>query len=104
VVQLRRATKSPTAAQSRAAVEGKLADDDFAKLNKDLPVFYANYADIGHAATYWNDNGGEFARVAKGWLRWQLSGDTSAEAKGLFVGHPCGLSNTEWVFEKRNLD
>jgi hypothetical protein len=68
-----------------------------------LPIFNGNQ-DLGHYATYDQDNGGEYARAGIGWLKWQLMGDESADAKGLFVGANCGLCNTKWVIKKKNLD
>jgi hypothetical protein len=78
------------------------AEADFAAITK-VPVFYANLP-VGHFATYSEDNGGEFARVGIGWLKWQLYGDTSANGQGMFVGADCGLcKGTMWTVKKKNL-
>jgi hypothetical protein len=60
--------------------------------------------DVGHLATYSQDNGGEFARAGVAWLQWQLFDDESAKGKGMFVGKDCGLCKTDWVIEKKNMD
>lgn len=75
--------------------------DDFEKINH-VPAFVANM-NVGHGGTYMQPHGGEFAKLATAWLKWQLKGDK--EAAKLFTGNPAGLSkNTNWVFEKKNID
>ncbi len=74
--------------------------DDFEKIEK-VPVAMANL-DVGHGGTYAQPNGGEFARVALAWLKWQLKGDETA-AK-MFSGPDCGLcKDTEWEYEKKKI-
>jgi hypothetical protein len=74
--------------------------DDFSRINH-VPVFVANM-DVGHGGTYSQPHGGEFAKVATAWYKWQLKGD--AEAGKLFTGNPCQLSqSTIWKVEKKNL-
>jgi hypothetical protein len=74
--------------------------DDFNRINH-VPVFVANM-DVGHGGTYGQPHGGEFAKVATFWFKWQLKGDK--EAAKSFTGNPCGLSNsTVWKVEKKNL-
>lgn len=74
--------------------------DDFRKINH-VPVFVANM-DVGHGGTYSQPHGGEFARVATHWYKWQLKNDR--EAGRLFTGNPCGLSQSEvWTVEKKNM-
>ncbi|HEX6846375.1 MAG TPA: hypothetical protein VF144_05330, partial [Chitinophagaceae bacterium] len=51
--------------------------DDFRQINH-VPVSVGNL-DVGHAGTYSKPHGGEFARVATAWYKWQLKGDTEAE-------------------------
>ena len=81
----------------------KNAESDFGKIDK-VPVFYAN-APVGHLATYSQDNGGEFAGVGIGWLKWQLYGDQTAAGKGMFSGADCELcKNSMWTIKKKNLD
>ncbi|WP_347329838.1 alpha/beta hydrolase family protein [Marinimicrobium locisalis] len=66
-----------------------------------VPVFVGNL-DVGHGGTYSQEYGGEFARVAAAWFKWQLKNDK--EAAELFVGDPAGLSqDSEWTFNKKNL-
>jgi hypothetical protein len=72
--------------------------DDFAKINH-VPVFVANM-DVGHGGTYSQPHGGEFAKVATAWYKWQLKGDK--EAGKQFTGNPCGLSkNPLWKTDKK---
>ena len=74
--------------------------DDFEKIEK-VPVAMTNL-DVGHGGTYAQPNGGEFAKVALAWLKWQLKGDETA-AK-MFSGPDCGLcKDTEWKFEKKRI-
>ncbi len=74
--------------------------DDFKQINH-LPVFVANM-DVGHGGTYGQPHGGEFAKVATAWFKWQLKGD--AEAGKMFTGNPCGLSqNPLWKVDKKRI-
>lgn len=74
--------------------------DDFSRINH-VPVFMANM-DVGHGGTYGQPHGGEFAKVATFWFKWQLKGDK--EAAKMFTGNPCELSkSTVWKVEKKNL-
>jgi hypothetical protein len=74
--------------------------DDFNRINH-VPVFMANM-DVGHGGTYGQPHGGEFAKVATFWFKWQLKGDK--EAAKMFTGNPCELSkSTVWKVEKKNL-
>ena len=77
---------------------------DFETMPARVPVFYGVYPSIGHGGTYNEDNGGAFGVAAVAWLKWQLLNDNSAQAKGLFVGTPCGLcSNPQWQTNSRSL-
>lgn len=72
--------------------------DDFKQINH-VPVFVGNM-DVGHGGTYSQPFGGEFARVATHWYKWQLKGDQ--EAGKLFTGKPCGLSQAQgWRVDKK---
>jgi hypothetical protein len=74
--------------------------DDFSRINH-VPVFVANM-DVGHGGTYRQPHGGEFAKVATAWYKWQLKGDK--EAGKMFTGNPCGLSqNPLWKVDKKNI-
>jgi hypothetical protein len=74
--------------------------DDFKRINH-VPVFVANM-NVGHGGTYSQPHGGEFAKVATAWYKWQLKGDE--EAGKMFTGEPCGLSQTpNWKAEKKNI-
>jgi dienelactone hydrolase len=80
------------------------AEKDFEKIEK-VPVFYANNP-VGHLATYSQDNGGEFARVGIGWLKWQLYDDRTEAGKGMFAGADCALckSGSMWTVKKKNME
>lgn len=74
--------------------------DDFKRIDH-VPVFVANM-DVGHGGTYAQPHGGEFARVATAWYKWQLKDDQ--EAGKLFTGSPSGLADSEeWTVEKKNM-
>lgn len=74
--------------------------DDYERINH-VPVFVANM-DVGHGGTYREPHGGEFARVATAWYKWQLKGDE--EAGKLFTGTPPGLAASEhWTVDKKNI-
>lgn len=74
--------------------------DDFKRINH-VPVFVGNM-DVGHGGTYSHPHGGEYARVATNWYKWQLKNDS--EAGKMFTGNPCGLSESkEWTVEKKNI-
>ncbi len=74
--------------------------DDYQQINH-VPVFVANM-DVGHGGTYSQPHGGEFAKVATAWYKWQLKGDK--EAAKMFTGELAGLSNNRnWRFEKKNM-
>ena len=79
------------------------AEADFEAINT-VPLFYGNNP-VGHTGTYAQDNGGEFAQVGISWLKWQLYGDTTASAGGMFTGADCGLcKNSKWTVKKKNMD
>lgn len=74
--------------------------DDYQQINH-VPVFVANM-DVGHGGTYRQTHGGEFAKVATAWYKWQLKGDNIAGK--MFKGEPAGLANNNnWKFEKKNM-
>ncbi len=75
--------------------------DDYARINH-VPIFVGNL-EVGHGGTYGQPNGGEFARVATAWYKWQLKGDQ--EAGKLFTGKTPSLAQSSgWVVEKKNMD
>ncbi|MGC5307957.1 cellulose binding domain-containing protein [Micromonospora zamorensis] len=76
------------------------AMDDWGKLPAGLPAFMGNL-NVGHGGTYDQTNGGEFGRVAVLYLKWRLTGDTTAGAN--FVGANCGLCRTQWTVQQKNL-
>lgn len=74
--------------------------DDFKNINH-VPVFVANM-DVGHGGTYGQPHGGEFAKVATAWYKWQLKGDK--EAGKMFTGNPPGLAaDKNWKVDKKNM-
>lgn len=76
------------------------AMDDWGKLPSGLPAFMGNL-NVGHGGTYDQTNGGEFGRVTVLYLKWRLKGDTTAGTA--FVGDNCGLCNTQWSLQRKNL-
>lgn len=76
------------------------AMDDWGKLPAGLPAFMGNL-NVGHGGTYTQTNGGEFGRVAVLYLKWRLKGDKTAGTA--FVGASCGLCNTQWTVQQKNL-
>lgn len=74
--------------------------DDYKQINH-VPVFVGNM-DVGHGGTYSKPHGGEFARVATAWYKWQLKGDR--EAGKMFTGNPPGLAQAKgWTVAKKNM-
>ena len=74
-----------------------------------IPIFYANleFGDLGskgHGGTYWDDNGGEFARVGVAWLKYQLMEENGPDSAQMFEGENCGLCGTEWIVQKKNME
>jgi hypothetical protein len=78
------------------------AERDYMNINN-VPIFNANM-DTGHGGTWNSPNGGEFGRVGKAWLDWQLKGDMAASK--LFSGADCELckSPSMWTVKKKMLD
>lgn len=74
--------------------------DDYERINH-VPVFVANM-DVGHGGTYSQPHGGEFAKVATAWYKWQLKGDT--EAGKMFTGkNPLLSASAHWKVNKKNI-
>jgi hypothetical protein len=77
---------------------------DFETMPASIPVFHAVRPAVGHGGTYSEDNGGPFGEVAVAWIKWQLLGDESPTAKGMFVGERCTLCmDTNWKVQQRGL-
>lgn len=69
-----------------------------------VPIWYGNL-NVGHMGTWDQTNAGEMGRVATGWVRWQLQGDSATEK--WFVGADCELCKppSEWVMiQKKMID
>jgi hypothetical protein len=74
--------------------------DDFKRIDH-VPVFVANM-DVGHGGTYRQYHGGEFAKVAVAWYKWQLKGDKTAGE--MFRGDPAGLAkDSKWTVAKKKM-
>jgi hypothetical protein len=74
--------------------------DDFKRIDH-VPVFVANM-DVGHGGTYRQYHGGEFAKVAVAWYKWQLKGDKTAGE--MFRGEPAGLAkDSKWTVAKKKM-
>ena len=57
--------------------------------------------DVGHGGTYREPHGGEFAKVATAWYKWQLKGIWKLVS---FTGDRYKLSeSTIWTTEKKNM-
>jgi hypothetical protein len=82
------------------AYENGLAD--FYAINT-VPIIFANLP-VGHGGTYYDDNGGEYARFIVAWLRWHLFDDEGASDRGMFVGVNCGFCNTAWDLQSKGLE
>lgn len=77
------------------------AADDVSRITK-VPVFFGELQ-IGHNGTFWTDpNGGDWARVATGWLNWRLKRD--GKAGRMFAGASCGLClDPRWTVVRKGL-
>ena len=74
--------------------------DDYERINH-VPVFVANM-DVGHGGTYSQPHGGEFAKVATAWYKWQLKDDV--EAGKMFTGKsPLLSTSAHWKVDKKNI-
>ena len=74
--------------------------DDFKRIEK-LPTFVGSL-DVGHGGTYMQPHGGDYAKVAAAWVKWQLQGDQ--EAAKMFTGDPCGVAKMQgWTVVKKNI-
>ena len=77
-------------------------NDDFKQLNGTMPAFLCSLDGIGHGGTYMQPHGGDYAKVAGAWLKWQLKGDK--EAGTMFTGSEPGVSKMEgWMFDRKNI-
>jgi hypothetical protein len=67
-----------------------------------VPIWYGNL-NVGHAGTWDQANGGEMGRVATGWVRWKLLGDSGLEK--MFVGADCELckSPSMWMMIQKKM-
>ncbi|MDS1272250.1 alpha/beta hydrolase [Lipingzhangella sp. LS1_29] len=74
--------------------------DDWDRLPESLPAFFGSL-DVGHTGTFGEPNGGEYGQVGVAWLDWHLKNDAAAGAE--FVGSDCGLCDSAWEVNQRNL-
>jgi hypothetical protein len=68
---------------------------DYMELPASLPVLKGNI-DSGHTGTFWDKQGGSYAKAATAWLQWSLNGD--AKAKALFFDANSPLRKDGWDF------
>ena len=79
----------------------KNAMDDFSRISH-VPIAMANL-DVGHGGTYRQPHGGEFTRVALGWLDWQLK--SVAVKANMFLGENSELeTDPNWTIGVKNFD
>lgn len=79
----------------------KNAMDDFSRVDH-VPIVMTNL-DVGHGGTYRQPRGGEFTRVALGWLDWQLK--SRAEKAKMFIGEDSELKrDAKWTIEVKNFE
>ncbi len=77
------------------------AEDDFERVTG--PSVRLWHERSGHGGTYYDADGGAYAKVATAFLKWRLNGDR--EAAKQFTGPDCGLCRqSEWHLRTRNLD
>ena len=78
------------------------AETDVKAINN-VPLFYGNL-DVGHFATWSEDNAGEFGRIGVAWFKWKLMGDDAAGK--LFAGPDCELCKppSKWKVQKKMMD
>ena len=86
------------------------AETDYAMVPDHIPAIWANYdlSENGdgirgaHLGTFFEEDGGEFGRVAVLWLDFQLKGVT--ENKSQFIGPECGLCayDPKWTVQYKN--
>ena len=77
-------------------------NDDFKQLDGTMPAFLCSLDGIGHGGTYMQPHGGDYAKVAGAWLKWQLKNDK--EAGTMFTGSEPGVSKMEgWMFDRKNI-
>lgn len=73
--------------------------DDVARITH-VPVAVANL-DVGHGGTYSQPYGGDFAKVATVWFKFQLKG--KRRAGSFFTGRPPGITRMPgWAIYKKN--
>ncbi|MCQ2065339.1 MAG: alpha/beta hydrolase [Bacteroidaceae bacterium] len=76
--------------------------DDFKQIRNQMPAFWSSLDGVGHGGTYMQNHGGDYAKVAGAWLKWQLKGDK--EAGTMFTGAEPGISKMAgWSFDRKNI-
>ncbi|KAJ3053590.1 hypothetical protein HK097_003917 [Rhizophlyctis rosea] len=71
---------------------------DYDAVSSGIPKWKGNL-NVGHGATYYDQNGGKFGTAAANWLSWVLKGDSSAAS--FFTGN--GAQSAGWNVEYANL-
>jgi len=72
---------------------------DYAAVSSGVPSWNGNLP-VGHGATYYEPNGGKFAKAAQLYFKWVLKGDKSAA--DFFTGQ--GARNDGWTVQSKSLD
>ncbi len=68
--------------------------DDFKRITKVPAVLMSR--DVGHGGTFWQPDGGLWAKAALAWLDWQFKGQDAAKQD--FIGQNCGFcQDTGWT-------
>ncbi len=76
------------------------AELDFVRIGDDIPVVLINSND-GHNGTYYEKDGGNYAKVVLKWLNWQLKGKT--EESSLFLDSEAFYNSfPTWTVERKN--
>ncbi len=76
------------------------AEKDFARISDEIPVVLINSND-GHNGTYYEKDGGEYAKVILKWLNWQLKGKVGNAALFLDSDYFYNTYPT-WTMENKN--
>jgi hypothetical protein len=75
---------------------------DFGNMNTQ-PTIFANVPAVGHAGTYYNDNGGEYGKLVVAWFNWWLKNDLGTTGRLKFVGGTCAFCSGPWTFDSKKL-
>ena len=71
---------------------------DYGKVTK--PVVWADLSNAGHGGTYWDANGGQFAKLALKWMDWHLKG--YKQNARIFLKPELKGFSSNWSVKNRN--